>query len=144
MATRGRKSAASLEVVSAAPVQVIARPVCPHDLGDEESEVWFSVVNRLPADWFPAETIPLLVQYCRQVVQARRIAELIEKATSDVDDTGKPTLSIKDYDRLLKMQDRESRGISSLATKMRISQQSTTNHRGNAKGQMTGKKPWEA
>jgi len=144
MATRGRKSAASLELATVSPVQVIARPICPHDLGDEESEVWFAVVNRLPADWFPAETLPLLVQYCRQVVQARRIAELIEKATGDVDEDGKSTLSIKDYDRLLKMQDRESRGISSLATKMRISQQATTNHRGNAKGEITGKKPWES
>ena len=144
MATRGRKSAASLELATVSPVQVIARPICPHDLGDEEAEVWFAVVNRLPADWFPAETLPLLVQYCRQVVQARRIAELIEKATGDVDEDGKSTLSIKDYDRLLKMQDRESRGISSLATKMRISQQATTNHRGNAKGEITGKKPWES
>jgi hypothetical protein len=38
------------------------------------------------------------------------------------------------------MQERESRAIASLATKMRITQQATTNHRGN---KIESKKPWE-
>ena len=80
--------------------------------------------------------MPLLTQYCREVVQARRVAELIERATSD------PELSIKDYDRLLKMQARQSATIRSLATTMRISQQATTNHRGNKKI-TSARKPWE-
>lgn len=142
-AKRGRKSAASLEIAAPATVELIERPKCPHDLNDEESEVWFSVVNRLPADWFPTETHPLLVQYCRQVVQARRIAELIEKATSDLDpETKEPTLTVADYNRLLIMQTRCSASIAMLATKMRISQQATTNHRGNRK-QISPKRPWE-
>jgi hypothetical protein len=136
-AKRGRKSAASMEFASVTALEVIERPACPHDLSDEESEVWFAIVNRLPADWFPIETHPILSQYCRHAVQARRISELIEKATGD------PELSVTDYDRLLKMQERESRAIASLATKMRISQQATTNHRGNKK-QVSPRKPWEA
>lgn len=141
---RGRKSAASMEVAAASPLQVIDRPKCPHDLTDEEAEVWFTVVNRLPADWFPAETHPLLVQYCRATVQARRVAELIERATSDLDpETGEPTLTVSAYDRLLKMQARQSATLATLATKMRLSQQSTTNHRGNKK-QVSPTKPWEA
>jgi hypothetical protein len=51
-------------------------------------------------------------------------------------------LAVQDYDRLLHMQDRESRAIAMLATKMRISQQSTTNHRGNSK--KSPRKPWES
>lgn len=136
MVKRGRKSAASLEIVTGSVLEVVERPHCPHDLSDEESEVWFAVVNRLPADWFPTETHPILTQYCRHSVQARRVAELIEKATGD------PELSVVDYDRLLKMQERESRAIASLATKLRISQQATTNHRGNKK-QISPRKPWE-
>lgn len=143
MQKRGRKSAASLSVATVARIETIERPNCPHDLNDEESEVWFTVVNRLPADWFPAETHPLLIQYCRTVVQSRRVAELIEKATSDIDpDTKEPTLSVAGYDRLLKMQARQSATVAMLATKMRISQQATTNHRGNKK-QVSPKKPWE-
>lgn len=143
MQKRGRKSSASLEIATASRIETVERPKCPHDLTDEESEVWFSVVNRLPADWFPAETFPILIQYCRSVVQARRVAELIERATSDLDpDTKEPTLTVAGYDRLLKMQVRQSASIAMLATKMRLSQQSTTNHRGNKK-QVSPKKPWE-
>lgn len=135
MAKRGRASAASLEI-SVQPIQIVDRQKPPHDLTDEETEIWAAVVNCEPADWFKPSTVPLLAQYCRHVIHARRIGELIEQATSD------PELSIKDYDRLLKMQERESRAMSSLATKMRISQQATTNHRGN-KNQNPTRKPWE-
>lgn len=135
MNKRGRKSAASLEI-AARPVEVVQRQRPPHDLNDEEVEVWASVVEAEPADWFSPSTVPLLAQYCRHVIQARRIAELIERATSD------PGLSVKDYDRLLKIQQRESAIIRSLATTMRISQQATTNHRGNKKP-TASKKPWE-
>lgn len=141
---RGRKSAASLEIATASRIERVERPNCPHDLSDEESEVWFTVVNRLPADWFPAETHPLLVQYCRATVQARRVAELLERALGDIDpDTKEPTLTVSAYDRLLKMQARQSATLASLATKMRISQQATTNHRGNKK-QVSPSKPWES
>lgn len=135
MAKRGRPSSASLEI-AARPVEVVERQRAPHELNDEETEVWAAVVNTMPADWFSPATVPLLVQYCREYVQARRVAELIEKATSD------PDLSIKDYDRLLKVQARQSATIRSLATTMRISQQATTNHRGNQK-KTSAKKPWE-
>lgn len=144
MQKRGRKSAASLELATVSRIETIERPQCPYDLGDEEAEVWAAVINRLPADWFPAETQPLLSQYCRAVVQARRVAELIEQATSDLDpETGEPTLTVSDYDRLLKMQVRQSASIAMLATKMRISQQATTNHRGNKK-EVSPRKPWES
>jgi hypothetical protein len=35
------------------------------------------VVNRLPADWFPHETYAVLAQYCRHVIAAGRIAQLV-------------------------------------------------------------------
>ena len=135
-AKRGRKSAASLETFAVAPVEVVPRQHAPHDLSDEETEVWAAVVNSEPADWFSPATAPILAQYCKHVINARRVSEIIEQATSD------PELSVKDYDRLLKMQERESRAISSLATRMRISQQATTNHRGNKKT-IAVRKPWE-
>src|SRR4051812_31613878 len=118
MQKRGRRSAASQEIATASRIQTIERPKCPHDLNDEESEVWFTVINRLPADWFPEETHPILSQYCRAVIQARRVAELIERATGDIDpETKEPTLTIGAYDRLLKMQVRQSASIAMLATK---------------------------
>lgn len=97
----------------------LERPTAPHDLTDEETEIWAGVVESLPIDWFGPATIPLLVQYCRHAVQARRLGQLIEKAT------GKKTLMLGDYNQLLKMQHRESMALAALATKMRLSQQST-------------------
>ena len=126
MLQRGRKSAASLAVVQS-PLETIQRQLAPGELNDEEVEVWSAVVNDQAADWFSPSTVPVLAAYCRHTIAARRVAEYIEKATSD------PDLSISDYDRLLKMQERESRAIASLATKMRMTQQSTRTDRGNKK-----------
>lgn len=137
MATRGRRSSASLEAIVPTAAALVERQRPPHDLTDEETEIWVAIVDCEPADKFSPATAPLLAQYCRHVIQARRIGELVEQATGD------PQLSISDYDRLLRMQDRESRALSSLATKMRLSQQATTNHRGNKKP-IVSKKPWEA
>jgi len=138
MGVRGRKSSASLEVATVGELLTVARPDAPYDLTDEQTEEWWAVVNRLPADWFPRETHAMLAQYCRHVIEARRIAQLIDRMQSDKDG-----FEIKDYDRLLKMQEREGRAITSLATKMRISQQATTRAE-QAKKPSPFKKPWEA
>jgi chaperone required for assembly of F1-ATPase len=137
MATRGRKSAASLEIVTASPVGTVARPDAPYDLTDEQTEEWLAVVNRMPADWFPRETHGMLAQYCRHVVAARRVAQLISKAEKQ------KALDVEAYDRLLKMQEREGRAISSLATRMRISQQATVRAEQARKPKQVDK-PWEA
>src|SRR5262245_1162934 len=113
---QGQKSAAELDTMVAV-IDAVERPKCPHDLGDEEAEIWFGIINRMPADWFPTEKHPSLTQYCRHAVQARKVAELIDRASSD------PNLEIGDYVRLLRMQGHESRAIAMMATKLRISQQ---------------------
>jgi hypothetical protein len=76
-------------------------------------------VNRLPAEWFPRETHAMLAAFCRHVVAARHIAQLIVAAEQ------RRKLNLNEYSKLLRMQEREGRAITSLATKMRISQQST-------------------
>lgn len=135
---RGRPSAASL-VTLASPldaIEVVERAKPPHDLTDEEIEVWVAVTASESADWFTPGTLPLLKQYCRHVVRARHLAEWIERAQT------KKNFELADYDRLLKMQQRETAAMCSVATKMRITQQSTTNHRGNKKTSAS-RKPWE-
>lgn len=120
MGARGKKSIASLEVAKPENIESFQRPDAPYDLTDEQAEEWRAVVDRLPADWFPRETWPLLAQYCRHVIAARHIAQLIydlEKKDGGFD--------AAEYDQLLKMQEREGRALSSLATRMRITQQTT-------------------
>jgi hypothetical protein len=135
MEARGRRSAASLAVVSSNELEAFQRPCAPDGLSPEQASEWVQIVNRLPADWISRETEPLLAQYCRHIVAARRVADLIKSAEADEE------CSIKDYDRLLKMQEREGRALTSLATKMRISQQSTYDKSKKKPG--AGRKPWE-
>lgn len=145
MKQRGRISSKALEIaeISVGALDRVERQRPPHDLTDEEVEVWVSIVNTEQADWFSPGNVPLLTQLCRHVVHARRVAELLERALSSVDpETKKPTLAIQDYDRLLKMQERESGAMMSLATKLRITNQSITNQRGNFR-KTAAKEPWE-
>ena len=139
MKQRGRQSAAaaqSISVIDSSVLDRTERQSAPHDLTDEETEVWARIINTEAADWFTPSNMDLLAQYCRHVIQSRRIAELIEKATSD------PQLEIRDYQRLLEMQRGESAALGMLAQKMRISPHSQTNHRGN-KNPVGKKRPWE-
>jgi hypothetical protein len=136
MAARGRKSAASTEIIIASNVEVINRPQPPDDMPLEQAVEWRAVVDRMPADWFPRETHALLVQYCRHVAASRRIALLIVRAEKA------KTFDLDAYDKLLKMQEREGRAISSLATRMRITQQATVRAESAKKpGQITA--PWD-
>ena len=119
MKQRGRVSAAALSVVTPATVERLARPQPPSELSSEQGDEWRAIVARLPAEWFTRETHAMLAQYCRHVVAARRVAQLIDA------EEAKSSLDVESYDRLLKMQDREGRALSSLATRMRITQHST-------------------
>lgn len=150
MQQHGRKSAASLAVVTAEGLAEIRRPEPPEELTDDQSHEWRAVVNRLPAEWFPRETHGMLAQYCRHIIAARRVAQMIQTLEDELakaadEGTSKAEIllqSTKAMDRLLKMQEREGRAISSLATRMRISQQSTLD-RERKKPTKSAKRPWE-
>ena len=135
MGTRGRQSAASMAIVEANPVEAIRRPLPPEELTEEQADEWLSITGRLPADWFPRETHGMLAQYCRHVVAARRVAQLVSEHEASKE------FDVEVYDRLLKMQEREGRALSSLATRMRLSQQ-TTYDKSKKKPAQT-RKPWE-
>ena len=136
MTKRGRISEASLAIRPVTPVERTQRPAPPDELTDEQAAEWRAVVGRMPADWFARETYPLLVQYCRHVVAARRIHQLIEALQTDDE------LDFKAWHDALKMQQRESAILCSLATKMRISQQATYD-KSKKKGDGGSKKPWD-
>ena len=134
MGNRGRVSGAALSIVPS--VVSLPRPKPPTELSPEQAEEWRAVVDRMPAEWFPRETYGLLAQFCRHVVSGRRVAQLI-----DAMDQGGEDFDLMRYDQLLKMQEREGRALSSLATRMRISQHSQYDKK-KAKGS-TVKKPWD-
>jgi hypothetical protein len=135
-----RKSAAALAV--ATPLN--PRPEPPHELTDEEREVWRAVVATKPADWFTRDTHPLLVQYCRMTLRARQLAQMHERLV----DIENPADAVRSFDALVKLEATVSGVLATLATKMRLSQQSKYGARGaegvaRRGGEGSGAKPWE-
>jgi hypothetical protein len=134
MAQRGRKSAASLSVVpriDAAP----DRPEPPPELSPEEAEVWREVVSAMSRDWFAtAETHLLLRLYCFDAMIADRIAKALRTTDMDSDPDA--------FDRLAGMHARQTSTLISLATKMRLTHQSTSDPKKKKHGP-SGPRPWE-
>jgi hypothetical protein len=139
MGNRGRKSAASLSILAPLGAGASRRPDPPQDLTEEQAGEWKAVVNRMPADWFPRETHGVLAHYCRHVVTARYIGELIAAMESGSD--GSTGLDLEKYERLLRLQEKEGRAISSLATRMRLTQHSRYDRK-KGTGNVT-RRPWE-
>lgn len=137
MKQRGRKSAGELAVAS--PVKVHTRPEAPVELTPEQADVWVAVVDRMPADWFADETFPLLCQYCRHTIEARRLAQLIDQ------ECARGETDVPAYLELLKAQQRETASLKAMAAAMRISQQSTRTERaaGVEKRARTVARPWQ-
>jgi hypothetical protein len=140
MAKRGRVSAAATDLAIvglSATIERIHRPEPPYELTDAHAVVWRRVSEDLPADWFTAKHAGLLKQYCRHETEADRVAMLIEQ------EMGKEQVDLANYDKLLAMQEREGRAMSSLATRMRLTQQSLYDKSKKAGGPKVSK-PWEA
>lgn len=119
MATRGRKSAASLSVVAGT---IDGRPRAPADLTSYQREVWDRTVANEAASFFKTAALQqLLKEYCRHVESAHKLAAMIQtieqSRTLDEDD-------LKQYDKLLAMRDRETKAVGDKATKLRLTNQS--------------------
>lgn len=127
-----------LSTMQVAPIEITERPMPPFDFDNQEASIWASIVNSMPADWFNTGSLPLLTQYVRHVVASRNLAQLIAEATSNTEE-----IDVKLYVTLLRAQKEESSAMSSLATKLRISNQSLINKRGNHKEVGAKTKPWE-
>lgn len=142
MAQRGRKSAESLSAVASIPGQ---RPPPPAELTKEQAAEWRAIVATKPAEWFSRDTHALLVDLCRHIIMARRVAEQIDAFPLE-QLSGEEGL--ERYKVLGGMAERHSRVIASLSTKLRITQQSrsdagkaATAHKSAAGG--AAARPWE-
>lgn len=140
MGERGRKSTASLSVISGGADR---RPEPPSDLTKHEAEVWQATVAHEAADIFGTAALQqLLKEYCRHVIAAARLSLVIEAHMSTTDSD----LGIKDLDCLLKMRDRETKAIADLATKLRLTNQSRYTPKAAAtaaKKSSEARKPWQ-
>ena len=116
MQQRGRKSAAQLSVVAGT---IDGRPKAPESLSKDQAEVWDRVVASEAADFFKTAALKhLLEQYCRHFTRAAWLDNEIAEAQKPTSDLG-----LEDVDRLMKMAERESRAMLSIATKLRLTNQ---------------------
>ncbi|WP_370679387.1 hypothetical protein [Comamonas sp. GB3 AK4-5] len=144
MATRGRKSAASVAVAAqVGPLVSESRLTPSMHLSDAEQAVWARLVNDQPAAAFTETHRQMLEMYCQHVVQAQVLADELQSFEREwlrTDD------GLKRYDKLLAMREREVRSASSLATRLRITRQATTDPKTvgrSAAGLVRTPKPWE-
>lgn len=136
MGDRGRTPAAEMSLAADNTEKMAQRPKAPDHLTPEQVAIWDYTVNAMPADWFRPETLEILAQYCRHVVEARDVARLIEDMKANADE-----FNPREYALLLRCQKAESEIINSTATKLRITLQSTYD-KSKKKGNQT-KRPWE-
>lgn len=101
------------------------------------------MVNDQPASAFSETHRDMIDLYCQHMAQAQVLSDEIQAFDRAwlADDDG-----LKRYDRLLAMREREVRSASSLATRLRITRQATSDPKtvGRAGANMArSRKPWE-
>lgn len=137
---RGRKSGAELSTLAAVLVEKVVRPPAPVDLHDDDMAAeWDSIVGSLPADWFPRSSWPLLTQYCRQIVRARRVAHLLHVTEHEGDG-----FDVEQWEKLIKLETTLTKSIASLATKMRLALVSLKRQDRTPVPELRGRMPWES
>lgn len=108
-----RRSSASLSVV---PIGLPERISPPDDLTEAQSLRWVQIVDSKPVEWFGPDSAPLLKEFVRAEAMCDLLSVQIEGALA-----GGETGEVK---ALLDMRDKESRRLTSIATKLRLTQQS--------------------
>jgi hypothetical protein len=111
MNQRGRHSTESL--LSVVPF-VAPLPEPPASLSDSEAVIFRETSAAMPSGWFRADSMPLLVEYSRAVDACNNLSLLIRQ----------PNMSVKEQLAVLASREKQARLVVTLATKMRLTQQS--------------------
>ena len=125
LTSKGRKSAAALAILAPAAPE-FARPEPPKDLTPAEAELWRAIVATKPPDWWGADNRPLLRAYVEAISAMRTVSgDLAGIAAADrATDAG-----LRRFRTLIEIRSDQARLAASLATRMRLSQQSKMNGR---------------
>ena len=108
--------------MSVAPaVELDRRIQPPEDFLPEHQAIWHSITATKPADWFQADCYSILEAYCRHIVSARTIDEKIDQMEQNGFEDAEQFLL---YEKLLNMREKQTRTLTSVATKLRLTPQS--------------------
>jgi len=143
MGARGRRSGESSAVVIPGNFGQRAEPLA--DLTEEEAAIWRETVSSEPADFFNTAALrAMLKDYCCHRAEADRITSIVRQFKTD---WLKSAEGVKRYRELLTARVQECRGAASMATKLRLTNQSRfrsdtagTAAKRAAKGKMM---PWD-
>jgi hypothetical protein len=116
-----KPSAASLSTPTAALATIRQRPQPPSHLSPEAAAVWDSITAGRPAEFFDRGALPLLEALCVATAEHRRLLAQLERTDLDTD--------LDRYCKLTRLADAHAGRIGTLATKLRLSKQSTTDSR---------------
>jgi hypothetical protein len=96
---RGRESGKSREVVLIREddAEVLERPQPPPELTAEERDEWHAICAAVPATYFAPATHMVVVSYCRHVVMARHLWQMLKH----MERLPKKNFSLTDYRVLL-------------------------------------------
>ena len=110
------------EDVSVPPMIPGTQPEPVEELSADERAEWAKYTARMPADWFPPETWPMLAQLCRHICQARWVGQCLQEVRAGLlDPTDDDTL--ERVSRLQAMHDREGRAMTALMVRLRLTSQ---------------------
>jgi phage terminase small subunit len=131
--TRGRKSAASLQMAALATIRKPPQP--PAGLSEAAANLWKGIASSLPADFFQPGDLPLLQAYCTASDRKDTIDALILSQGVMFNGEAHPGLRIS----------RDEAGLmASLAVKLRLCQSSRTRpESASLKAAHTGARPWD-
>lgn len=134
-----RPSGASLTVV---PSGLPERLAPPEDLTQDQAARWRAVVDSKPVEWFGPDGAPLLKEYVRAEAMCDTLAMQIEAAMSGGHEAEDTARLVKHF---LDMRDKESKRLASLATKLRLTQQSryTPQAAATANKKAGNTRPWQ-
>lgn len=136
MGTRGRTSLAELE--RPADIVRFERPGAPAELSEEQAELWFVLVNQMPADWFSPETLKLLQAY----VVASSVHDRIAVQLKEFQDAWLTEEDgLRRFARLTEIQGRQAKLMKDLATSMRLTHQSK--YRADKAVTTASARPWQ-
>lgn len=126
------------KVVALRTLKEMGLPPTPPAFTKEEAAEWNDIVVTYPADRFPRATWPMLEPYCTHTVQQRIIAAKIRDLLAD------PDHSLRDYDLLLRMYDRETKAVASFGVRLGIARTSMAGRHNNDPDQLAEHNlPWE-
>ncbi|MCC5956463.1 MAG: hypothetical protein JJU07_10180 [Natronohydrobacter sp.] len=132
------------ERIRALPGREERRAPPPEGLTSAQARLWRGIVETEPADLFDSEARRHLLRlYCEHATFRADLQALIDR--SPVEAFGDPD-GAKTFEAMLRARDRETKALVSLATRMRLTNQSryTPAAAGSAgRNHTSGPKPWD-